>query len=97
MARTLQIPISSFFDNRSSQTEVATGGKRARRTTSLNSLTTTDGMALTKAFMLIKDKRLGSNRCRARLTGGKRPPIKSLGETQYLVTAVLAEQSRIRE
>jgi transcriptional regulator with XRE-family HTH domain len=58
MAYTLQVPLSFFFDDPMKPKE--DGGARHARSPDYVSdfLTTTDGLALTKAFMLIKDARL---------------------------------------
>jgi transcriptional regulator with XRE-family HTH domain len=58
IARTLQVPISFFFDDPIKSNEG--GGTRQARSPDYVSdfLATTDGLALTKAFMLIKDARL---------------------------------------
>jgi transcriptional regulator with XRE-family HTH domain len=58
IARTLQVPISFFFDDPMKPNGGA-HGRQARSPDYVSDfLTTTDGLALTKAFMLIKDARL---------------------------------------
>jgi transcriptional regulator with XRE-family HTH domain len=58
IAHTLRVPISFFFDDPMKQS--VGGGARQSRSPDYVSdfLTTSDGLALTKAFMLIKDGRL---------------------------------------
>jgi transcriptional regulator with XRE-family HTH domain len=55
IARTLRAPVSFFFDD--PMKPKGEGGARSPDYVS-DFLTTTDGLALTKAFMLIKDARL---------------------------------------
>jgi transcriptional regulator with XRE-family HTH domain len=58
IAHTLRVPISFFFDDPLKPTEGA-AGRQARSPDYVSDfLATTDGLALTKAFMLIKDTRL---------------------------------------
>jgi transcriptional regulator with XRE-family HTH domain len=58
MAHTLQVPISFFFDD-PMKPNGGGNGRQARSPDYVSDfLTTTDGLALTKAFMLIQDAKL---------------------------------------
>jgi transcriptional regulator with XRE-family HTH domain len=59
IARTLQVPISFFFDDPLKSNGRGGSTQQARSPDYVSEfLTTTDGLALTSAFMLIKDTRL---------------------------------------
>ena len=58
MAETLRVPISFFFDDPMKPNEGRSGKQTHSPDFVSDFLTTTDGLALTKAFMLIKDTKV---------------------------------------
>ena len=58
MAQTLRVPISFFFDDPMKPNEGGNGTPNRSPDYISDFLTTSDGLALTKAFMLIKDARV---------------------------------------
>jgi hypothetical protein len=58
MAQTLRVPISFFFEDPMKPKEGGNGKQTRSPDYVSDFLTTTDGLALTKAFMLIKDTKL---------------------------------------